>query len=530
MRIQRLSRRSFLRNSLAASLAFAVWPPISPAAAAQPVPGFGARSFTTPVPLPGTSGSLARLEACHPLVATLRSSDGLVPDAGTETPHPPSPLVFTAAKDAVSGLPQGRPLASPLLLLQSGCTFRIRVRNALDAPCTPHWRGLIADWQNTLPLQPLAPGGEYGYTATVRNRASTLLYHALTPGRAAEQVQLGLCGMLLVDDATDRMLSQNYGLQLGTTDLPLLLHERTFDAYGFADGSGQTPYGNALLVNGVIGGSIEVPPAPIRLRLANGCATRILDLGLDRDGTALPMLLIATDCGQLPATETIGGAFVAPGERIECMVDLRGLAEGTDIYLVSRGFTSSYPAGKLATPPEGAPCTLLRLRIRKAEAPVTDRPLPGRLAEPLAALPPVGGQARRVRLVWPHGFDTVDGKPWTSTPLQLPHRQRETWEFDNAADGVPYPVHCGGLAFRVLSRRGGPDAVKGRATHPEGRLPTDEGLKDTVLIWPGEVVRISIDFSVRRAPASIPLLFATSRLDSFDAGHYRTIVLPPLMR
>ena len=153
-----------------------------------------------------------------------------------------------------------------------------------------------------------------------------------------------------------------------------------------------------------------------------------------------------------------------------------------------------------------------------------------RLAEPFAPLPALSGPARRASIVWPHGLHAIDGQAWTDTPLQLPHRQRETWEFSNAADGVPYPLYCGGLAFRVLTRRGGPPAVQARATHPEGRHPADEGLKDTVIIWPGETVRISLDFSVRRAPAAIPLVFGAARLDAFDAGQRRTIVLPPLTR
>jgi FtsP/CotA-like multicopper oxidase with cupredoxin domain len=65
----------------------------------------------------------------------------------------------------------------------------------------------------------------------------------------------------------------------------------------------------------------------------------------------------------------------------------------------------------------------------------------------------------------------------------------EIWEFDNTGGGMmpmmnmPHPIHLHGKPFRVLERSG--------VTH-QGYV--DEGWKDTVLIMPGERVRILVNF------------------------------------
>jgi suppressor of ftsI/bilirubin oxidase len=47
----------------------------------------------------------------------------------------------------------------------------------------------------------------------------------------------------------------------------------------------------------------------------------------------------------------------------------------------------------------------------------------------------------------------------------------------------------------VLSRSNSPAQIRRLAVDRDGRTPQDLGLMDTVLIWPGETVRIGLDFS-----------------------------------
>jgi FtsP/CotA-like multicopper oxidase with cupredoxin domain len=68
----------------------------------------------------------------------------------------------------------------------------------------------------------------------------------------------------------------------------------------------------------------------------------------------------------------------------------------------------------------------------------------------------------------------------------------EIWEFINEGGGMgmmgamemPHPMHLHGMQFQVLERRG---------VQHEGYV--DEGWKDTVLLMPGERVRLLVRFS-----------------------------------
>jgi suppressor of ftsI/bilirubin oxidase len=60
---------------------------------------------------------------------------------------------------------------------------------------------------------------------------------------------------------------------------------------------------------------------------------------------------------------------------------------------------------------------------------------------------------------------------------------------------MPHPINLHGFQFSVLERVGTPEQVAQLAVDEEGRLATDVGFKDTVLLWPGETVKCAMDFS-----------------------------------
>jgi FtsP/CotA-like multicopper oxidase with cupredoxin domain len=63
---------------------------------------------------------------------------------------------------------------------------------------------------------------------------------------------------------------------------------------------------------------------------------------------------------------------------------------------------------------------------------------------------------------------------------------KEIWEFNNTGGGMmnmPHPIHLHGKQFRVIERSG--------VMH-DGYV--DEGWKDTVLLMPGERIKILVDF------------------------------------
>jgi blue copper oxidase len=62
----------------------------------------------------------------------------------------------------------------------------------------------------------------------------------------------------------------------------------------------------------------------------------------------------------------------------------------------------------------------------------------------------------------------------------------------------------------------------------DGRLPTDTGWKDTVLVWPGEEVRIALDF-VNPYPGDQEYVFHCHNLEHEDLGmmiNYKVLSWP----
>ena len=78
-------------------------------------------------------------------------------------------------------------------------------------------------------------------------------------------------------------------------------------------------------------------------------------------------------------------------------------------------------------------------------------------------------------------------------------------------------MHLHGFQFRVLERETSPEMLAPLAVDERGRLATDLGWKDTVLVWPGESVKIAIDFRHPFAGEQI-YLFHCHNLEHEDGG------------
>lgn len=73
---------------------------------------------------------------------------------------------------------------------------------------------------------------------------------------------------------------------------------------------------------------------------------------------------------------------------------------------------------------------------------------------------------------------------------------REVWEVRNSPISMPHPMHLHGFGFRVLRRQGTFGPARVLAGESSGRLPTDLGVKDTVVVWPNETVWLVLDFAL----------------------------------
>jgi suppressor of ftsI/bilirubin oxidase len=412
-------------------------------------------------------------------------------------------------------------IANPTLRTRTGQQLDVEVSNRLGEDTTIHWHGLVVDWnQDGHPRHHIAPGDSRAYSFPVLNRGSLYWYHPHPHGRTASQVYRGVAGMLVVTDPEDDAVRSSLGVDGGPNEIVAMIRsESPLRAAGEARGSAAP--GDVLTVNGEVGTRWQVDPGWIRLRLLNGSNSRILLLGCESDSDGpVPTYLLGTDGGLLEAPLAIEKVFLAPGERLDLALDA-GNRQGETIRIIS------HPLDPLRDAPghgghEGHGSGGSDVVVEMATLEIGPGPArPGLLPPRLSSLPPPDETAPVRR--WDIELDSHTGAwliAWNTydpdRPFRIPARP-ELWELASSERSMPHPMHLHGAGFRVVRREGSPDDVVRHAVDARGRLPTDLGVKDTVLVWPGETVRIAVDL---RHPfdAEQHLLYHCHILEHEDAG------------
>ncbi len=521
------TRRQFLALAAKASALALVGAPLAallPQAARAAQTG---QTFGSALPLPGASGLYGLLQPEGNLTLTAASVPGLLPATRA------SLLAYTAR--------QGERLwHNPILVLHRGQEFRARLVNGLDEPTIIHWHGVDADWRQTgHPSYAAAPGQAYDYAFPVTNRAGTYWYHPHPHGLTAKQAYLGLASFFLVRDPEEEALSRELDLTLGVTDLPIVLQDKRFGPQGelvyapSQDDLLMGYLGTEVLANGARQPTLSAATRIYRLRLLNGCTARLFNLAFLHRGRRLPFTLIGNDGGLLDAPRSLDQVFLAQGERVELLLDLRGLAPGQVVQLVNAAFDPMHNEGMAgmdgmshgAGLDEGAAYPILRILVSRKEP--YGRTIPARLS----TLPGPSGSTslgvtesgpRRIELALDRQASrwTINGLSFAmdESPIVVERRAPEAWEFVNARESMPHPMHLHGYFFRVDARRGSPEQVRKRAVDAAGRLATDLGLKDTVLVWPGETVAVTPDFGRPDYPGEQTFLLHCHNLEHEDQG------------
>ena len=515
MRTVWTARRRALRM-VGAGLATAALPARLGAAARAPAPGTS-DFCTTPVAfdqrlnVPGGDGLQGYLAVGN---APLRL------DAVARTGTGPTLAFLARAND--------RQYVDPTLVVARGATVRIGLNNAMTEPTIAHWHGLTNDTANDGNGETLAPPGTtHEYAFAVRNRSGLYWYHPHPHGLTAGQAYRGLFGLMVVEDDDELALRRSLDLVPGDTDIPLVLHDRrsgTTDRYAPSpDDIRHGWYGDEVLVNFTPRPYFEVAPRRYRFRVLNASNARIFRLGLRRDdGPALPLLLIGTDGGLLEAPLPVKELFVAPAERVDVLVDFAGVPAGRVALLESGAFDPMHLDTRPSTAKEGpstpvvdehgrradqapasttsgsdgAPFALLEFRIRGRE-PLSAPLLPARLSSlPAVPAPAPDQDDRPLRLGFAKGRWRINDRVYDvdATPIVVVRQSVETWLLRNYHASMPHAMHLHGFQFRIVERETSPDWLAPLAVDARGRLATDLGWKDTVLVWPGESVRIAIDF------------------------------------
>ena len=460
--------------------------------------------------VPGADGLLADLRLTSPV----RLQAGVVKAS-----------VFDGAATSIWAFTAGvgdKAMLNPTLHAKRGGTLDVTLQNNLDEDTTLHWHGLQVDEANDgSGLHPVGSGAERRYRFQIHNRAGLYWYHAHPHGRTGRQLQLGLAGLLLIEDDEELALRERLGLDWGTRDLPLMLTDKQVDANNaivYKDNADDW-IGNRLLANWSPEPVLQVEPALYRFRIINVANARMLRPAFLHGDAPLPMQLIGTDGGLLERPWPIDDLFLAPAQRADVLVDFSGLAPGTNVILRSLDYVAmenedesgAFMPDAMADHPGavmmGDALDLMLFQVCEAPAVCTtpsSTATASTVPERLSSLPPPPDTrdwpVRPLRLsmdsegTWmvnDRNFH-VDGH---DSAFDVKRGSREVWEIRNSMTSMPHPIHIHGVQFRVVSRSISPQDIRARKVTADGLTPQDLGFNDTVVVWPGEIVRIAIDFS-----------------------------------
>ena len=484
--------------------------------------------------MPVASGPLGVLDVAGPLkIRATAASFALLP--GRESPF----LLYQTEH-------VGKSFQNPILRIERGARFTANLDNALAEPTIIHWHGLHTPAaMDGHPVNTIAPGGRYDYDFTVRNRGGTYWYHTHAHELTAKQAYNGLASFFLVDDDDQRKLAKALDLQLGVTDLPVVIQDKQFDSQGKlqyqpnAQESMMGWLGDIILANLTPNAVHTVTPRTYRLRLLNGSNARIYRLAFVTGKTPLNFAVIGTDGGLIERPEIVTEAFLAPGERLDVLFDAGQAQPGTDIFLKSLTFDpmeNEGPAGGMSGMagmagmgngqvmgnmsssrlPMGLEFNVLKLVVTAGEHVVTN--LPVTLSQ-VNAINIDRATERKIELSMAHMRFLINGLTFRMDEIAFDVKRGavEIWHISNPALGMPHPMHMHGFSFQVIERLNSPPQVSSTARFGKGRTVSDLGWKDTVLVWPGETVRIAIDFA-HDFPGSQTYLFHCHNLEHEDAG------------
>ncbi len=420
---------------------------------------------------------------------------------------------------------------NPILRVRKGALLDVTLRNELGEDTTIHWHGLHVDERNDGGgMHPVRHLEQYVYRFTVNNRPGLYWYHPHPHDRTGAQVHQGMAGLFLVEGDEDDALRKQLGLVWGETELPLLIQDKQVDTLNkFKHSMGEDDWiGNRVMVNWTPEACQDVATCLYRLRVLNGSNARLWRLAFMNGSKRLPFTLIGSDGGLLTQPQTVREAFLAPAQRLDILIDFEKVPLGSAVLLTSLAYDPMENDGAPPVDPAiehpgaalmGEALDIMQFNVKTAVC--APRVLPKTLTAPVK-LPVAGNRIPRRFRVHMKGLTwLINGKNYHESMHDIAFVVKgggtELWEIRNDIRSMPHPMHIHGFHFRVIERRGSPKQVGQQALSVSGITPTDLGWQDTVLVWPGEVVKVIVDFSPA-LPGKHIYMFHCHNLEHEDQG------------
>jgi FtsP/CotA-like multicopper oxidase with cupredoxin domain len=386
-------------------------------------------------------------------------------------------------------------------------------------------------------------------------RPSTAWYHDHTLGMTRLNVYAGPAGFYIIRSTNP--LDNPTKLGGGAADLPgpapggiggppyyeipIAIQDRSFDLGGglfypdsraFFDGfigpyipnSDVSPiwnpefFGNHMVVNGKTWPFLNAEPRRYRFRLLNGCQSRFLILGFD--DPKVEVWQIGNEGGYLRAPVPLKEILMGPAERADIIVDFSKVKFGKSVKMINRGPDAPFAGGggrpsdpqttgqvmqfnvnvplAIGGDPSTPPAQLVMPNDIPAPEPVT-RTRPVALLEMMSMTPGVPPIPVETRL---GTFDPNVGLPagvtflkWEDPVTENPESgDTEVWELYNfTADA--HPIHIHEVFFEVVNRQRLDKKTGLPIQAPKLPEPWENGYKDTVIAYPGEVTRVRMKFT-----------------------------------
>lgn len=404
-----------------------------------------------------------------------------------ETITIPTSLTAQTLKDTllttnkVTVLGYGSGILGPTIRISKGSIINLNFQNMLNSGSNVHWHGLVIPASmDGGPEQMVMANSSFNYTFSVNQQAGTNWYHPHVHSLTAEQVVQGLAGLFIIESPEEKALN----LPNGSYEIPLIVQDKRFNTDGTIKYQPNmmeimTGYlGDNILVNGTSKPYLEVATRFYRFRVLNGSTARIYNLELS---TGADFYIIGSDGGILSQPEKVTNSLLAPGERLDILIDFSTAKVGDIIYLNSQTFTT------MGTAQGTQAFKIMSFNVSKQE---TDT---FKLPTSLIALPKMTGSSK-IRtftltmdmMTMSGGMHKINGKVYQADRIDETTTlgTTEIWEFDNSTGDEPHPMHIHGVQFQVVSRLGGRNQI----------LPHEKGWKDTVLVAPREKVQVIMKF------------------------------------
>ncbi len=364
---------------------------------------------------------------------------------------------------------------------------------------------------------------------------ATLWYHDHALGITRLNVYMGLAGFYLLREPPICYDEADYRLPRGKYEIPLAIQDRSFLEDGSLDfpNVGVNPdihpywvpefFGDTIMVNGKVWPNLNIEPRQYRFRILNGSNARFYNIAFSNQ---LPFTQIGTDGGYLPKPVQLASLLIAPGERADILVDFSQLSPSAK-FIMTNTANTPFPDGN---PPDPATTGQIMQFTVMNKPVVRPQPLPKilNILYPLQessktrtlTLFEVGGPGGPLEVL-------LDGQKWSAPVSEQPLvGTTEDWQIVNLTMDA-HPIHLHLVQFRPFSRQDflaqqySNDwvALNGEPplNHPTKVLPVEpylldgptkppaheNGWKDTIQAYPGQVTTIRVRFAPQYVKESI---------------------------